>query len=535
MARYEFGHGIGDFVVRPSDGLWGVGAGVDVTFYDASTGGTQYTDLRDASSNPISNVTTDEQGALPTFFGPDGILGMWADAGGSSRAWIEAHSVTSGASTAGSVRDWKNVRDFGAVGDGVTDDTAALQGAVDAAALTNTIVYLPTGTYLVSAPISLPPGEGMSIFGAGWDSRVKLKGGSNCYVFAMTGADTRATMRDMTIDGNCLEQGTTGSSGGVYGAGAVACRFDNVHFIACRDNGLYLGPQTGGAFGHNNRIVGCLFDQSMSSTGPGRGIHMDSNDENQILTCDFEYLGGAGTRPAAIYDQAGTQFIIGCNFVNGAHDVRGVHVQDAKSTKIVACNFDGLAGDNVFIAGQRCVVEGNTLFSPGIAGTAGQATAIYLEYASAENVIVSNVITSAPGAGVSRGAIREASDGGGGHNTIGPNRIITDGSWGYAALDLSGAGSRVVANTGGGPAGDRPSITEGTNARMGRATLVAGTVTVATTAVAATSEVFLTCQTPGGTPGFLRVSARTAGVSFTIQSSSGTDTSVVAWMIVEPA
>jgi hypothetical protein len=38
-----------------------------------------------------------------------------------------------------------------------------------------------------------------------------------------------------------------------------------------------------------------------------------------------------------------------------------------------------------------------------------------------------------------------------------------------------------------------------------------------------------------GTPGWLRVSARVAGTSFTITSSSGTDTSTVAWLIAEPA
>lgn len=78
-------------------------------------------------------------------------------------------------------------------------------------------------------------------------------------------------------------------------------------------------------------------------------------------------------------------------------------------------------------------------------------------------------------------------------------------------------------------------VAEGGNAKMGVATLTAGAATVATTAVAATSRIFLTCQTPGGTPGFLRVSARTASTSFTITSSSGTDTSIVAWMIVDPA
>jgi hypothetical protein len=81
-----------------------------------------------------------------------------------------------------------------------------------------------------------------------------------------------------------------------------------------------------------------------------------------------------------------------------------------------------------------------------------------------------------------------------------------------------------------------PTLKEGTAAsRLGLATLAAGSVVVATTAVTAASRVFLSVQTPGGTPGFLSASARTAGVSFTITSSSGTDTSTVAWMIVEPS
>lgn len=75
----------------------------------------------------------------------------------------------------------------------------------------------------------------------------------------------------------------------------------------------------------------------------------------------------------------------------------------------------------------------------------------------------------------------------------------------------------------------------GAAAKMGTATLVAGTVVVATTAVTANSRVFLTAQTSGAAPGALRVSARTAATSFTITSSSGTDTSAVAWMLVEPA
>jgi hypothetical protein len=84
-------------------------------------------------------------------------------------------------------------------------------------------------------------------------------------------------------------------------------------------------------------------------------------------------------------------------------------------------------------------------------------------------------------------------------------------------------------------AGNGLKIKEGTNARMGTAVLVAGSKVVSTTAVTASSRIFLTSNTDGGTPGWLRVSARSAGTSFTITSSSGTDTSTVAWIIIEPA
>lgn len=74
----------------------------------------------------------------------------------------------------------------------------------------------------------------------------------------------------------------------------------------------------------------------------------------------------------------------------------------------------------------------------------------------------------------------------------------------------------------------------GTSPKMGIATLVAGTKVVTTGAVTANSRIFLTNNVPGGTPGFLRVSARTAGTSFTILSSDALDTSQIAWEIREP-
>lgn len=84
-------------------------------------------------------------------------------------------------------------------------------------------------------------------------------------------------------------------------------------------------------------------------------------------------------------------------------------------------------------------------------------------------------------------------------------------------------------------AGNGILIKEGTNATMGTATLVAGTVVVSTTKVTANSRIFLT--TNGGTItniGALYISARTAGTSFTITSANVLDASNVAWVIIEP-
>ncbi len=70
-----------------------------------------------------------------------------------------------------------SAKSFGCTGDGSTDDTTAFQAAIDAAVAQTRPLYLPTGTYLTTAPIG-PTGNaaalnGFTLFGDGITSVIR--------------------------------------------------------------------------------------------------------------------------------------------------------------------------------------------------------------------------------------------------------------------------------------------------------------------------------------------------------------------------
>lgn len=68
--------------------------------------------------------------------------------------------------------DMVSIKDFGAAGDGLTDDTLAIQKALAA----HDSVFVPPGTYLITAPVTLA--DGQSLFGAGQCATIKCQSDS---------------------------------------------------------------------------------------------------------------------------------------------------------------------------------------------------------------------------------------------------------------------------------------------------------------------------------------------------------------------
>jgi len=125
-----------------------------------------------------------------------------------------------------------SVKDFGAVGDGVADDTAAIQAAIDEA----NGVFFPTGSYLVNAQIDLK--SNLLLFGEG-GSKIVLDTGVTPYVLRGS-ATNNVTIRDLEIEGN----GASGFST-VYITNATNVTVDNCVITKSGANALYF--------------VGCLF------------------------------------------------------------------------------------------------------------------------------------------------------------------------------------------------------------------------------------------------------------------------------------
>ena len=228
-----------------------------------------------------------------------------------------------------------NVLDYGATGDGVTNDAAAIQAAEDYASANSLSVYFPSGTYLCGSAVYRKGntdwiGDGMYL------SVLKHSGGAAThnliYVADLDTSYSHIGFYNLGFDGN--RTGSTDPSAARTvvlmdrnAAGPVSAPAEDVRFIGCRVFNFTLG---GHGF-HIKGYTGVQVKDSMFEDG-GDGLYHPL----YVRRCaDVSVTGNvslANTTNVCIKVQSSPQAVIANNIVRDG--ARGIFVQDGDQTTV---------------------------------------------------------------------------------------------------------------------------------------------------------------------------------------------------------
>ncbi|NTZ81661.1 right-handed parallel beta-helix repeat-containing protein [Burkholderia metallica] len=275
-----------------------------------------------------------------------------------------------------------SVRRFGVMGDGITDDTAALQVALNA----GIPLYFPPGTYLYSNTLTATS----SIIGAGWNS---------------------------------ILQCTTsqGQNASIYWTNASSFKIQNLQFFSKNAAGYYNNENAGPVNLKNCNlfeISGCQINNAASQAVMMRacingkvfgntlvnlwhdGFHVTGASSDITITNNEVINGGDDAFAVVGYQQDGVRpcrITISNNRVDKTKYARGIAI----------------------VGAQEITVAGNQIYNAQCAGIYVASEAIYATYGNANVKIIDNILDTC---GIS--------------SNIGAFPNFTNGPNGYAALQL---------------------------------------------------------------------------------------------------
>jgi hypothetical protein len=178
-----------------------------------------------------------------------------------------------------------NVQDYGAVGDGSTDDTAAIDAAITAAGSEAT-VFFPAGTYMHDSTWHITSPDLRLL---GQEGAVLKKRTTTNFFIAIDAA--RVTLENLTLDMNTTTFTTTESALLSISPGSDDCHLHNCRFV---DFGYY-GVSANGDSSNiaRTRITDCYFEVDYAAgTGPGNGVSFGFNGSDwEVSGCTFIITG----------------------------------------------------------------------------------------------------------------------------------------------------------------------------------------------------------------------------------------------------
>jgi hypothetical protein len=330
-----------------------------------------------------------------------GVVSFPQGLGNISNSTAIATGSTTARSLANRFADVVNVKDFGAVGDGIADDRDNIQAAIDAVG-TSGSVYLPAGIYKINEAIFIKRSN-ISIIGDGVGVTEIVMGASGVY----TAIDVRTsnangglggdlfniTIENLSINGNKASRVAPGGNGIMLlcntNHAITDTRLINLMVFDCFNSGMLLE-------GRNNppwipgvsvpaedpfRIERTIINGCVIRNNNGVGISQFKTNNSKITNCTlfsnglenltidirsngcivdgntfFKHLGGTGN----IGVDTGDACIISNNFIDNQNDTTapvGFRTGIALNSQIplLQGNNDTIISDNIIL---NCVDNG---------------------------------------------------------------------------------------------------------------------------------------------------------------------------------
>lgn len=299
-------------------------------------------------------------------------------------------ALTSGYTVADKLEQYVSVEDFGAVGNGTADDTAAIQAALDSGA--SEIVFTAGRTFIVDGGLDVTTnGQHILAYGA----TIKLKANATTkWIINSTATDV--VFAGGTYDGNKANGNSSGSTYdsfcvGLYGDRCTCqdIRSINTYGIGVKGFGNYLSVLNCRI--SNTEHYGIFFDGSVSVSHTGNraiGNTIDMSegqiDGGQNIGQGILFTAGAG--------QAQTAWELADNNVIGPQTTvadQAINLAVRGNSGIVSNNTTRYGSMGFSEGGANTVITGNRFLN--LVGT----TRFGIEPSGGNTVVTGNVVTDA--------------------------------------------------------------------------------------------------------------------------------------------
>lgn len=244
-----------------------------------------------------------------------------------------------------------SIKDYGAQGDGVTDDTSAIQSAYDDNP-TKAILH-PAGTYLVTKTLTVPLTA--VLIGSGKSSVLKQADGANLDAVLQSGIEggARTNLRafNLHIDGNKAGN-PTGAGHGILLNRPRYSWIDLCEVVNTRGDGIRMETESGDFENYirNCRVYGAS-GRNVAILGLGTDCHVRGGN--------YGYSVGSPIFLSTASSSVNDATIWGGNLSAYGVEVYGVSCQ-VRNNEIEGCTKDGIL---VSSYARHSFIEGNKLYA----------------------------------------------------------------------------------------------------------------------------------------------------------------------------